>query len=295
MFKKSLTVVNLLLIAAAVFLCVDVFYAVVEQRLDLVTLAASANTGSRPPTETRDTAGRPAGDADYGMYAKIIERDLFNTAKKPAEEKPMAEPDIENLEKTKLKLKLWGTITGTGEKSYAVIEDTSSREQRLYQKGDTIDQALIKIILRKKVVLTVDGKDEVLEMEEMVDQSHRMAGDERPAGTYEAVSASSTVRVERDEINEAMQNINTLMRQVRIRPYFENGQPSGILLSGIRNNSIFEDMGLQSGDIVKGVNGREIRSVEDALNFYENLKSSSEVELEIQRDGARRTIYYRID
>jgi general secretion pathway protein C len=297
MIKISMKMFRLLLVAAGVFVCVDLFYDLVEAELRMpVTWASLTETGQDASRKAApaETAAQPAR---FNDYSEIVTRDLFQTAKASESEENIASPDLENLEKTKLNLTLWGTITGTDQKAYAVIENKSVREQQLYREGDTIEQARIKMILRKKVVLTVEGKDEILEMEEDIDQSRQMPGpaEDPRMSRREEQPLSSTVTVAREEINEAMQNINTLMRQIRIRPYFENGQPSGIMLSGIQSNSIFSEMGLESGDIVKGVNGRQIQSVEDAMSFYENLKSSSEVELEVQRDGTPQTIFYRID
>lgn len=298
MIKQSLSITNILLITAIVFFGVRLFYDVVEARLDAATLAASFKAdANRGADNQNQSSGARNRDVQFSAYTAITERDLFKTEKQAVEEKPIEPTELEKLQKTQMNLKLWGTITGTGEKSYAVIEDAARREQQLYQEGDSIQQARIKMILRKKVVLTVNGKDEILEMEELVDPSHRVsasAEDDTP-GPDAYGGSEDTVSIEREEITDALQNINSLMRQIRIRPYFEDGKPSGILLSGIRSNSIFEEMGLQSGDVVRGVNGKEIQSVDDALKFYENLKSSSEVELQIQRNGEQQTIYYRID
>ncbi|MCF8037201.1 MAG: PDZ domain-containing protein [Desulfobacteraceae bacterium] len=301
MVQKSLTIINLLLIAAAVFLCVETFYTIVEYRLDVVTMetAGSGNVFDRQaepgPRRSTGTAGNP----ESGDYAVVYEKDLFNTAQKADADQEIEPSELDRMEKTELNLRLWGTITGTNGKSYAVIEHKSKREQKLYQKGDTIDQARIKMILRKKVVLSVNGKDEILELEELVDQSGRVSdrasSDDRDTGISRR-SQGGPVNIDREQISAAMQDVNNLMRQVRVRPYFdEDGSPAGIMLSGIRSNSIFEDMGLESGDIIKAINGRQIRSVEDAMQFYQNLKSASEVELQIQRSGSQQTIQYRID
>jgi general secretion pathway protein C len=104
-----------------------------------------------------------------------------------------------------------------------------------------------------------------------------------------------TVSIEREEINNSLQNINQLMSQVKVRPHFKDGKPDGLLLSHVQQNSIFKDMGLQNGDIVKGVNGKEIQSVDDALKFYDNLKSSASVELQIERQGEQLSINYQIE
>ncbi|MFW5937051.1 MAG: type II secretion system protein GspC [Desulfosalsimonas sp.] len=301
MVQKSLTIINLLLIAAAVFLCVETFYTIVEYRLDALTMetAGSDNIADRQtePGQRRSTG--PSDNPESGDYDVIFEKDLFHTEQKAETDQQIEPSELDKMEETELNLRLWGTIAGTNGKSYAVIEHKSKREQNLYQKGDKVDQARIKMILRKKVVLSVNGKDEILELEEMVDQSGRVSDRSSSDGRDRDISTDSgggPIDIDREEVSAAMQDVNKLMRQVRVRPYFdEDGSPAGIMLSGIRSNSIFEDMGLESGDIVKAINGRQIRSVEDAMQFYENLKSASEVELQIQRSDSQQTIQYRID
>ena len=72
---------------------------------------------------------------------------------------------MDKLKQTGLKLKLGDGIGPDGQ-SYAVIEDPKTREQLLYRPGDTVQKAAVKMVLRQKVVLNVDGRDEVLNMEE---------------------------------------------------------------------------------------------------------------------------------
>ena len=53
-------------------------------------------------------------------------------------------------------------------------------------------------------------------------------------------------------------------------------------------------MGLRNGDVLRSVDGQEIRSVDDALRLYENLKNSDSVTVELERRGRNRTINYNI-
>ena len=73
--------------------------------------------------------------------------------------------NVAALKNTNLKLKLWGTITGYGVRAYAIIEEPTKQEQKLYRAGETLQNATIKMILRGKVVLNVEGKYEILEIE----------------------------------------------------------------------------------------------------------------------------------
>lgn len=302
MVKQGFAVVQIILFTAAVFFSVKLFYEVVEARLDAATFSGNRKQeAGRSAADQRENPINSTQRFNFSAYQPIIERDLFHTGKKSVEEKAVTPVELENLAKTRLSLKLWGTITSTAENAQAVIEDTTKREQGLYRKGDNVQQARIKMILRKKVVLTVNGKDEILEMEDLVDQSHRESiqeprysrrDDPEP---YNYGESLKIMNLRRKEISDAMEGFDSLMQEIKARPYFENGESSGVLLSGIRKDSIFEDMGLEQGDVIKGANEEKIQSVGDALKFFENLKSASDVELKIQRNGENRIINYRID
>ena len=92
-----------------------------------------------------------------------VEGYLFNTASGVVTTPEKI--NIPTLKKTKLKLKLWGTITGNSVSAHAIIEETTQREQKLFRVGETVLNATLSMILREKVVLNVDGKYELLEME----------------------------------------------------------------------------------------------------------------------------------
>jgi general secretion pathway protein C len=53
-------------------------------------------------------------------------------------------------------------------------------------------------------------------------------------------------------------------------------------------------MRLRNGDVITGVNGRSIESVEDAVAAFEDLTTSSEIQIDIKRRGRKRRFDYRI-
>jgi general secretion pathway protein C len=231
------------------------------------------------------------------VYNPIVDRDLFDT-KATVEVAPKT-VDVEALEQTSLQLKLWGTVTGPPEEAYAVIEEGGKREQNLFRIGDAIQNATVKLILREKVILNVDGKDEVLAIEKTVGKGkgpgRRVPGRSvagRPAAKAPVSVQKITLR--RSQIDSAIQDVSQLMNQVNIRPHFYQGRPDGMMLSRIKPNSLFMRMGLRNGDVITGVNGNDITSVDDALGFYENLKSTDNVKLNLKRGGRQRTIEYNI-
>jgi general secretion pathway protein C len=203
---------------------------------------------------------------------------------------------IDKLKQTDLKLRLWGTVTRQNAASYAVIEDTKTREQNLYRTGDTIQEATLKMILREKIVLTVDNQDEILTMEEPVASRRRfLAGRKNLRTPRQPISSySRKITLDRARLESAMENLGQFMDQATIRPYIEDGRPTGISITGIKPDAIFRRMRLRNGDIITGVNSRPIESVEDAIAVFESLTTSSEIQVDIKRRGRKRRLDYRI-
>ena len=156
------------------------------------------------------------------------------------------------------------------------------------------------MILREKVVLSVNGKDEILEIEKAVSRGSKsvIASKTGPGARREGAAQrplrAQKITLRRSQIETALQDVNQLLSQVNVRPHFNQGQPDGLMLSRIRPNSLFMRMGLRNGDIISGVDGNNIESVDDALKFYENLKSAETVTLQLKRGGRQRSIEYSI-
>ena len=281
MTNRYFTISNILLITIAVYFSVSGFYKVATYRLDPVPTSRVA--GDRQLSSVEDETSHP-----LSYYQPIVERNLFNTNKE-ADSKPVS-IKVEALKPTKLNLKLWGTVSGLGGQTYAVIEEAKSRQQNLYKVGDTVQNASVKMVFREKVILSVNGQDEVLEIEEL----RGRAGGKRPPQTA-TKSRRQNITLKRSQIENSVKNVNELMKQVKIRPHTENGQAAGLMLSSIQRGSIFRRMGLRSGDVITGVNGSSLVSVDDALKIYENMKSSSNMSIEIKRRGRNRTIDYNIE
>jgi len=297
MVKRLLLLINIGLITLGIFFGVDLFYQVLVAQFLTPSAMDSPASRSVPASGTRNrqSGGNPS-DSSFSDYKAIVARDLFKTAQAEQETEPDAEAiELDNLKETKLNLKLWGTVTGSPERAYAVIENKTKREQGLYHQGDTIQDATIKMILRKKVVLRVNQEDEILVMEDEDDSSDRPPLSSQTREPLNYGETDENIRIDKSEVDSVLNNINQLMQQAKVRPYFKDGKPSGLLLTHIRRNSFFTELGLQSGDIVKGVNGRQIESVDDALEFYNRLKSSSSVQLEIERRGEQKSISYDIN
>jgi general secretion pathway protein C len=289
MMSRYFTVANIFLITAGVYLLVNGFYTMVTARFNY--RASSPRANSIQISSPVDVPKPP-----LSQYRAIVDRNLFNTTQQKTAPQPKM-VDIENLKQTDLKLKLWGTVTRKDGVAYAVIEDTKTREQNLYRTGDSIQNAIVKVILREKIILTVDERDEILTMEEAVSsKSSLRAGKNNTRSPKLPVSSySRKITLNRERMESAMENLGQLMDQATIRPHIEEGSPAGISITGIKPNAIFRSMRLRNGDIITGVNGRPLESVEDAITIFEDLTTSSEIKIDIKRRGRKQTLDYRIE
>lgn len=282
MARVYFIIFNLAALFVAVYTSVDIFYRVVLSELDYpadtgnVIINQDSGTGVHSKSFLRD-------------FQVITDRNLFgslNIASKNTQPE-----DIEKLEPTSLKIKLLGTVTGDPENSFSVIEETDKKKQGLYRVGDSVQDAVVKMILRGKIVLRVSNHDEILIMEEPV--SSITAG--RDGISSGGKGQDSIITVSQAELQDSLKNINRLMMQVRIRPHFKEGKANGLAVSRIKADSIFARLGLRNGDVIQGINGKPITSPDDVLSLYNSLKSGSSISLQMDRKGETKILEYKFN
>lgn len=115
-----------------------------------------------------------------------------------------------------------------------------------------------------------------------------------PAKPGPATRAKPAVReqfsLSRAELDRALDDFSALGKEIRIRP----ASGGGIEVVDLARGSFFARLGLKSGDVVRKVGGRALRSVDDAAAAYAELLSSSSMEVEIERAGRGRILDIRL-
>jgi len=222
----------------------------------------------------------------FDYYKPIMKRNIFGSGEDVSKE--IRTEEIENLQPTSLKLALLGTVSGNRQNTFAVIEEIDKKKQALYRVGDSVQGAIVKKILRGKVILRVKERDEILTIEEA---AALRAG--KKYLTSEPVEAGATIMVSRSAVQESMKNVHSLLSQVRIRPYFRDGKADGLSVTNIKAGSFFAKLGLKNGDIVQGMDGKIIKSPEDVLEMYKKFKLGSQVALKIMRNNEQKIINYK--
>jgi general secretion pathway protein C len=239
----------------------------------------------------------PKGNPSFNRYGAIAQRDLFKMLLDEGENEP--DVDLSALKQTELKLKLWGTITGPATIKRAVVEDTKQRRQVILKEKDTVASATIKMILRDKVVLVVNGEDQILEMEKV-----SSGGAGRPA-IRTASSSSPASRLARSP-GLAEDNTPRPPTQIRIRPslskqlaetpenwnrfaavspYQDDEGNEGLLVNRVTPASPLRRLGIRNGDIVLTIDGEPVGAMSEMMAFFQGATPGDEMVMQVKRRG----------
>jgi type II secretion system protein C len=267
---------------------------------------------SAPVPEARvpPPAPVPERDLSYGRYASIVRRNLFNSRSfQPAALAEATEPE-EDLEESKLRVKLIGTAAAQPEAlSVAAVLDESTNERLVVRKGDILAGARVERIERKRIVVNNRGKREAISLDEDGSASPpkpappRARARPRARGRTTAGSLASRVRQLAQRAEEAGSRQATarppipgpvsILTQARMLPsYDENGELRGLKLSQIKAGSRLQAAGFQEGDVVRSVNGTEIASPAQGLRILREIDASEAVEVEVERAGELMALEY---
>jgi len=213
-------------------------------------------------------------------------------------------PALDGLEEgaatTRLSLQLNGIISSTDPQSArAIIAD--GNDQQLYRIGEEIAKAQgVKLakVLEERVILDNNGSYESLWLYSEADfkqsQNNRnrytvpRTGGRDPNDTL-AQAPSQKKTISKSDMPQSVSDV------VRFSVHRENGEMVGYKLRPGRDRKLFEEVGLQSGDIVTSVNGREMTDPKQLREVYQELKAATEANLVVRRGDEDLQITIRVD
>ena len=264
---------------------------------------------ARPLDQSTDLSGANGEQRDIAYYMPICERNLFDSMKQSScENHPVFSPSMDDTVqvdpnaapvKSSINAKLLGTAVFSKESmSVARISENGKPEAKNLRINDLINnEAKIYAIERNRVYFTNNGRKEYLE----VDRIPNIYRTPPPNTTGAVPTPSGGVKVEggkitvsKAKVDSTLQDLNQVIQQARMVPNYENGAVDGFKIFGIRNGSIFQDLGLQNGDVINNINGTQIDSLEKALPMLQLLKTESSYTIDITRKGAKQSMNINI-
>src|SRR6185369_3499415 len=189
------------------------------------------------------------------------------------------------------------------QRSYSIIEDLGARKQGVYGINAPVPGgATVKTIEWDKVILAHNGKDEVLELASKALPGIKpapaaaapAAAPSPPSGGGIQATGENEFLVPRAEVDSALENMSQLFTQIRAVPHFEGGQSVGFRLFAIRQDSLFDKIGLKNGDIISKINGQEMTDPARAIAMFQELRSERQITVEVTRNKEPLSLSYSL-
>jgi general secretion pathway protein C len=101
-------------------------------------------------------------------------------------------------------------------------------------------------------------------------------------GQYEASRA---------EVQQSIENPTQFFTQMRAMPHFVDGKTDGFAISQVAPGSVFDQLGLQNGDLLTSINGQLITNPMQALTLMQAMKTAPAIDLVVNRGGAPTSVH----
>ncbi|MFK7731612.1 MAG: type II secretion system protein GspC [Pseudomonadales bacterium] len=200
-----------------------------------------------------------------------------------------------NAKETRLQLTLNGVIESDTEKnSRAVI--TYQGKQQQYAIGDKLPvrgRVVLRRLLPDRVLIDNAGKVESLYLFDKRRATAQSASvtsarpSTKPAENRTAIGSTMRQRL--------LENPMSITDVVRISEARENGQLIGYKVRPSKDKKQFEQLGLQTNDVVKAVNGVALDNVSNAMRVFQTLRSETEASFDITRNGESISLVVSLD
>jgi type II secretion system protein C len=279
---------------------------------NLIRLHVVAASISSLPSSTRP---KPLATPEVGLrprayYNLIVQRNIFS--------RTPVEPAAVTVREEPLDVTLVGTSQRSNGKHFIIVESPDG-EQALYRQGDIIPRVgRVLSISRDQAIVLHNGHPVALKipsagengtpaLSPFMRKQHGIKRPPRFPRRRELAPASvldshfgvhqlgpNRYLVSRATFDHDLSNLRSLLTQIRAVPNLQNGSTKGFRLSQIEPGSIFQQIGLENGDIVTGAQDREVRDPIGAMVLVSALRNSPSISLNIIRNGTPLKIDYTI-
>lgn len=265
-------------------------------------------------------------------FDEVNERNLFGAKREQImpeaeEEEDLGPGNWEDAGPSSLPLKLVSTMVSSDPfSSRAVIVNSSSGKSRVYGISDCVaykkpNSREIETVLPSKdfepdlPCNSVENMATVVRIESFrvylyEAQSRRYSylsmgpGGQRPPprtkmapveGEGIIKTGPTSYQIDQTEFNRALGNVAKLMTEARAVPYNDaNGKLLGFQIVYLKENSLFEKIGIEKMDVLSRINGYELDSPEKALQLFSKLRFADQFTIDIKRGDRSVTLDYSV-
>ena len=244
----------------------------------------------------------------------IYEYDIFKTYIGPVEDRNLeklvleipappnymepktADPELINFLEP-LPIAITGIMVfGEEESNRAIIKDTRNQEERVYQVGDSLEDAQIIRILRNKVVIVRSNSQQetlFLRDQDVIDDLESLEPNWAEIITPDEENKFTINTI---KFTKQVKNIGKLIDTLNLITAYKAGTSIGVKIGSDTISNLANALGLQNGDIITKINTLEVASTKGRMQVYDLLVDgkTSVVSLDLIRNEHKLTLSYNL-
>ena len=121
----------------------------------------------------------------------------------------------------------------------------------------------------------------------------RKSVEKKPLG--EVTNEGSVKIIDRSLLEHYADNMDDIYKNIGISEIKDGKDLKGFKINFVRRDSPFAKLGIRRNDIIKSINGQEIKSYNAAFSVYKNIKNVDDLSLVIQRGKEEMELDYEIN
>jgi general secretion pathway protein C len=193
----------------------------------------------------------------------------------------------ETMSATKLNLTLAGVVAASDPLySSAIIGNNGKQDSYFINSKIEGTSASIYEIYEDHVVLDENGIYQIL-MLDGLETDNEISLIETPT------QATATQEIDLDR-SEILKDPSKLTNYINISPVREGSEIKGYRLTPGRDPGLFEQAGLESGDLVIELNGVDLTNMAESMSLMQEFPTMTEISLTVDRDGQLYELYFSI-
>ncbi|EIK0772295.1 type II secretion system protein GspC [Vibrio alginolyticus] len=244
------------------------------------------------PSASSVTASNKGDAIDFNALQNANLFGKFTEQKAAVVEQPI----VKDAPKTRLNLTLVGAVASSdANTSLAVIANRG--KQATYGLGEEIEgtRATLKAVLVDRVIIDNQGRDETLMMQGIEYKKLSESPQVARAQAQRAEAATSDVGEKLEQIREEIaKDPQSVFKYITISPVKKDGDIVGYRVSPGRDAALFNDVGLQPGDIAVQLNGIDLSDPSSSVQLMQVMSDPQELNLTVEREGQQYDIYIQL-
>lgn len=198
--------------------------------------------------------------------------------------------------KTRLKLALVGIVAASDPAfSSVIIEYKNAQDSYFIDSEISGTDAVVSEIYFDRIIITVDGEQQTLILDGLEEDNKKLSrveqGDKSSVSKTRRSKKTKELPLDRDAL---LENPGKLLDYISISPVREGEVVKGYRVKPGKDPVIFEEAGLQEGDLVVELNGVDLTDTAKAVGLMKEFPTMTEMSLTVDRDGELNELYFSI-